>query len=196
MNHKLRIISKAEVKQALSMEQAITLMRRAFIGLSDGSVQVPVRMNMSLADQQGELLLMPVHMPSIKRIGVKLVSIFGENAAKGLPLIQAMILVFDASTGQPLALMDAEHLTAMRTGAASGLATDLMSNLDATVVAIFGAGVQARSQLEGVCAVRAIERAHVFGRDPEQVSRFCQEMKQKLYIEVVPAEFPEVLGSC
>ena len=195
MGRKLRILSRQDVKQSLSMEQAITLMRGAFIGLSQGAVQVPVRMNMPATEQNGELLLMPVNMPAAKRMGVKLVSIFGDNPAKDLPLIHAMFMVFNGTTGQPLALMDAEYLTALRTGAATGLATDLLANLDATIIALFGTGVQARAQLEGVCAVRAIERVHVFGRQEEKVKAFCQEMREKLYVDVVPAGFPEVLAA-
>lgn len=194
MKHsKIRILSKNDIKRALSMDQAITLMRSAFIQLSQGRATVPVRINLPVPEQNGEALFMPVHLGDNKRLGVKMVTLYGDNPDKNLPFIHATMMVSDGETGQPLAIMDGEYLTALRTGAATGLATDLLANLDAEVAAIFGAGVQARFQLEGVCAVRAIERAYVFNRNQARAEAFCAQMKDLLGIDVIVAQEPSLL---
>ena len=193
MTDHVRILSRDDVGKALSMEQAITLMRQAFIGLSRGDVLAPQRMRLDLPDQPGELLVMPCAMKGNKHASVKLVSIHPENKTRGLPLIHAFVFLADAETGQLQALMDGEHLTALRTGAASGLATDLLAPLDARMAVIFGSGVQARTQLEAVCAVRAIERAYVFGRDSQRLSSYCRDMSDLLRIPVLAATNHQIL---
>jgi len=196
MKHlKIRILSREDIKRALNIDQAITLMSNAFIQLSNGQASVPVRLNLPIPENKGEALFMPVYLPDNKQMGLKMVSLFQDNPSKGLPFIHATMMVADAETGQPLALMDGEYLTALRTGAATGLATDLLANLDAEVVAIFGAGAQARFQLEGVCAVRAIQRAYVFNRNREKAQAFCAEMRDLLGIDVIAAQDPALLAS-
>jgi ornithine cyclodeaminase/alanine dehydrogenase-like protein (mu-crystallin family) len=112
------------------------------------------------------------------------------NAERGLPLIQALMIVLDGETGSPLAAMDASVMTAIRTGAASGAATDAMARISARSAAVFGAGVQGRTQLEAVCAVRSIERASVFDMDRRAASDFEVEMADRLGIEVQAASSP------
>jgi ornithine cyclodeaminase/alanine dehydrogenase-like protein (mu-crystallin family) len=100
------------------------------------------------------------------------------------------MVLFDAATGSPLAVMDAATLTAVRTGAASGAATDLLARPDAEAAAVFGAGVQGRTQLEAVCAVRTIRRARVFDVDAAAAGRFADEMAEHLGIAVEAAATP------
>ena len=121
------------------------LMRDAFIALSGGRVKVPVRTNMSLAEYGGRALFMPVYAPDLGQIGLKVVTINPANAKRSLPFIHALVIVSDAESGVPLAVMDGEYITALRTGAGSGLATALLARPGARVVAIYGAGVQART---------------------------------------------------
>ncbi len=190
---KIRILSRKDIKRALSIDQAITLMRHAFIQLSEGKAISPTRTHMAIPDHDGEALFMPVYLPNTKQMGLKLVTLYKNNPAQNMPFIQAAMIVSDAVTGQPLAMMDGEYLTTLRTGAATGLATDLLANLDAGCVAIFGAGAQARFQLEGICSVRAIERAYVFNRDKEKAKTFCNQMRDILGIDVIAAEKPNLL---
>ncbi len=175
----LRILSRSDVQHCISMHRALDLMKDAFSQLSSGEAVVPLRINMEIPYQNARMLYMPVHLPKSGSSGVKVVSIFNDNAAKGLPLIQGLMLVTDAQNGKPLAVMDAEYLTALRTGAASGLATDILARIDAKILAIFGTGAQARTQVEGVMAVRDIEKVLVYGADEEQAQSFCSEMSQK-----------------
>jgi ornithine cyclodeaminase/alanine dehydrogenase-like protein (mu-crystallin family) len=109
-------------------------------------------------------------------LSLKAVTVFDGNPARGLPRIQALVTLCDGTTGQPLAILDGAAVTALRTGAASGAATDLLARPDSATLAILGAGVQARTQLEAVCAVRAIRSVRVFDILPRAAERFAQEM--------------------
>jgi len=169
-------------------------MKDAFVQLSRKQANVPLRMPMEIPENNGGALFMPVYLPSTKQFGLKVVSIFTENPEHGLPLIHAMVMVMDAINGRPLALMDGEYLTALRTGAATGLATDLLARKDAEVVTIFGAGVQGRTQLEAVCAVRAIKRAYIFNPTSQKAADFRNEMSDRLSIQVEVAESTDVLS--
>ncbi len=161
--------------RALSMPEAIILMKEAFVQLSRGEAIVPVRMAMELPQDTGRVLLMPAYLAPSHRISVKLVSIMDENPARGLPLIHAMVMVLDSETGKPLALMDGEYLTALRTGAASGLATDLLAKPDAEHLAIIGTGAQARFQLQAVSCVRNISHCVAIDRSQENADRFVEQ---------------------
>jgi ornithine cyclodeaminase len=112
-------------------------------------------------------------------MAAKIVSVFPENPERGLPLIHAVVVVVDAETGRPVALMDGTFLTALRTGAASGVATDLLARPDARIAAIFGAGAQARTQLEAVCNVRPIQKAWVYDTSPGAAAAYVEEMKDR-----------------
>ncbi len=110
-----------------------------------------------------------------------------EILPRGLPRIQALVTLYDGTTGQPLAVMDGAVLTALRTGAASGAATDLLARPEADTAAILGAGVQARTQLEGICAVRPIRSARVFDARAGAADAYAREMSAALGIEVLAA---------
>ena len=123
-------------------------------------------------------------------MALKIASIFNDNPGKGLPLIYALVIVVDAETGAPEAVMDGTYLTALRTGAASGAATDVMARQDARVVAVFGAGAQGRTQLEAVCAVRPIEKAWIYDLDDKQAEVIADEMSELLGLSVDVAGTP------
>lgn len=158
----IRILSAADVRAAVDMPSAIEAMRVAFAALAAGEAVVPLRL--ALETEQGVTLFMPAHLRDSGDTAAKIVSVNPGNATEGLPLIHAVVLVLDTVTGRPLALMDGTWLTALRTGAVGGLATDLLARRDASVVALFGAGTQARTQLEAVRCVRAVEEVRVVSR--------------------------------
>jgi ornithine cyclodeaminase len=170
----LRILSAADVRQALPMSRAIEVMRSAFGQLSANEADVPLRTR--LQTDKGLLLFMPAYLRQSREIGFKMVSLWGDNPAKGLPAVIAIATVIDPDTGQPKALINGEMLTALRTGAGGGLAADLLARPDASVVAVFGAGVQARAQLEAACVVRQIKEVRIFGRTPSSVEKFAAEV--------------------
>ncbi len=136
---------------------------------------------------------MPAYLPGPRRIGLKLISLCEDNPAKGLPFAQAITIVMDAELGTPLAVLEAGYLTAVRTGAASGAATDALARKDARVAAIFGAGVQGRTQLEAIAALRPLRKAYVVDIDAKAAAAFAAEMGHALGLEIEPADAPTAL---
>ena len=175
----LRFLSARDVAQALPMREAVEAMKEAFRQLSAGEAVAPARTHIEAREPRGDALFMPSYLPAAGAMGIKVVTIYGGNPPRGLPLIQAIMLVLDATTGGPLAVMDGTSLTAIRTGAASGAATDLLARPDAAAAAIFGAGPQARTQLEAVCTVRPVRSVWVYDQDAGRAQAFCREMSGK-----------------
>jgi alanine dehydrogenase len=176
---KLRILSSADVRQAVSMAEAIQAVREAYVQLSAGEAVVPLRTPVEVKKRDAVTLFMPAYLAANDAMGAKIVSVFPGNPAQGLPLIHAVVIVVDAETGRPAALMDGTYLTALRTGAASGVATDLLARPDARLAAIFGAGAQARTQLEAVCTVRTIERVWVYDAAPGVAAAYVEDMARR-----------------
>jgi ornithine cyclodeaminase len=192
---KLRLLNSKELRQALPMADAIEAMADAYSQLSSGKAQVPLRSRLEVAQAQGVSLLMPAYLPETQEMAVKVVSVFPKNAEKNLPTIHAAVLALDPDTGQPIALIEGGSLTALRTGAASGLATRLLAKEQANSVGIFGAGIQARTQLEAVCTARSIEKAFVYSPDEEGAQRFAAEMAGRTPVpaDIQVANEPETL---
>jgi alanine dehydrogenase len=184
----MRILSREHVRQALPMRPAIEAMKGAFAQLSTGQADVPLRVALQVPRHNGVTLFMPGYLSADDRMAVKIVSVFNDNPARGLPLIHALVVVVDAATGEPVAVMDGTYLTALRTGAASGAATDLLARQDAHTVVVFGAGAQGRTQLEAVCAVRPIRQAWICDVAPERAAAYADEMGQRLALPVSVAE--------
>lgn len=144
------------------MSEAIEGVKAGYAQLSAGRAQVPLRTPLKVSPDD-VTLIMPYYVPDDGgALGLKLVSVFNSNTGRGLPLIHSVVMAVDPASGAPLALIEGGSLTAIRTGAASGAATDVLARPDAAVAAIFGSGVQARRQLEAVCTVRHIERVYVY----------------------------------
>lgn len=172
----LTILNAHEVRTALPMNIAIEAMKKAFAQLSAGSAQFPLRSKLEIEAYNGVTLIMPAFLSETKDLAVKVVSVFPQNVTISEPTIYAAVLALDAGTGRPLALIEGSTLTAIRTGAASGAATDLLARQDAASVGMFGSGVQARTQLEAVCTVRQVEKVYLFSIDRPGAERFVAEM--------------------
>lgn len=172
------ILSAAEVERALPMPDAIQAMKRAFAALSDGHAIVPLRLRLPIPDQEAVSLIMPAYLssPPEQALAIKVVSVFPHNPARRRPLIYAAVLVLDPHSGEPQAMLEGGTLTAIRTGAASGAATDLLARPDSRVLAVFGAGRQARTQLRAVCAVRPIQRVWIYDPNRQQVETMIAEL--------------------
>jgi len=171
-------LTSSDIKNLITMPEVIEQMRTAFVQISNGEAQVPLRTNIDIPEYHGGALFMPVYSAGEGLIGIKVVSLFKQNPDKNLPLIHAVILLLDGTNGKPLAYMDGEYITALRTGAASGLATDLLARNNATTVAIFGAGVQGRTQLNAIALVRPVSRVLIFDRSRHQGQKFADEMSR------------------
>lgn len=171
------IISREDLRRAIPMDAAIDTVAAAFAQLSGGQADAPLRLHVAVPQQDGLGLFMPAYLPSSGALGVKALTFFPHNAAYGLPAINAVVLLFGADQGLPLALLEGGGLTALRTGAASGVATRAMARPDAHVLALFGAGAQALSQVWAVCTVRAIERVWIVNRTPARAAQLADELR-------------------
>jgi len=186
----IRMLTGEEVREALPMCQAIEVVKGALAQLSTGRADVPLRAALDVVRHDGVTLFMPGYLSGDDAMAIKIVSVFSKNPDKGLPLIHALVVVVNAETGEPSAVMDGTYLTALRTGAASGAGTDLLARDDARVAAIFGAGVQGRTQLEAVCAVRPIEEAWIYDIAPDRRETYARDMGERIPVTVRVAASP------
>ncbi len=168
------IIDAKTVTTALPMNEAIEAMAVAFGKLSAGNVTMPVRT--SLSTENGITLLMPAYAPTF-HLGIKIVSVYNNNSALNLPTVTATVLVLDSNTGLPLALIEGNSLTAIRTGATGGLAAKLLARKEAKIVALFGAGVQARTQLRALMTVRSLEQIYIISKTETSAKKLAIEIK-------------------
>ncbi len=189
----MRILTADDVRAAVDMRAAIEAVRAGFIALSTGRAHVPLRG--VLETPGGVLLTMPAQIDDAPVSAVKIVAVCPDNPARGLPTIHAAVLVTDAQTGAPLALMEGSVLTALRTGAASGLATDLLARPEASILAVIGAGVQARTQVEAVCAVRPITDIRIYSQaGAEQMAAELRET-YRAHVTVAPSAHVALEGA-
>ncbi len=172
------ILTADDVRLALPMREVIEAMKRAYASLSDGKADAPLRTRLPIPPHNGLALFMPAYVQTneSEALAVKIVSIHPENPPKGLPYIHAAVLVLQAETGRAVALLEGGSLTAIRTGAGSGAAMDILARKDSRVAAIFGAGVQGRTQLEAACAVRNIRSAWIYDANRASAEKFAAEM--------------------
>jgi ornithine cyclodeaminase/alanine dehydrogenase-like protein (mu-crystallin family) len=184
MTNNLPFISDEQVKKLLPMNEAIELMKNAFVQITNKTVTIPQRLNLDMPEVNADSLIMPVYSADEKKYGVKIVSMNQDNPSKKFPFIHAIMILLNAENGKPLALLDAENLTAIRTGAASGLATKLLSNTNSSVAAIFGAGIQARYQLRAICEVRNIKKVLLFDNDQSKAQSFKDEIENEIGLSI------------
>ncbi len=165
-----------DIRVLVPMNDAIVLMKEAFRELANGAAVAPLRTPIEVAPEHAVALFMPAAVPSVGGLGLKIVSVFPNNPSRNLPTIHALVCLISPEDGTPLAIMDGTYLTALRTGAISGAATDLMARPDTRVLALFGAGAQAVTQAEAVCAVRPIEEIRLVARSREKGEAFIARM--------------------
>ena len=170
----IRILSASDVRTALPMPKAIDAMRHAYGQLSADKVIAPPRQHIST--DKGVTLIMPAYLPERGEFATKVVSVYDDNPNLDLPRIMATVLVLDPATGSPKAFMDGASLTAIRTGAGGGVAADLLARQDAKTVGLFGAGVQARAQLQAVMAVRNISCVNLISRTKASAEQLAVEI--------------------
>ena len=167
------ILNKNQINKLVTMKEAILTMKTAFVQLSKREANIPVRLSTDIPGKNATSLVMPAYLLDSPYYTVKVVSVNYSNPKKGLPLLNSSVQVFDASKGNIVATLDGESITAIRTGAVSGLATGILAKKDAKVGAIFGTGVQAKSQVEAILFVKNLEKILVFSRTKESAELFC-----------------------
>jgi len=172
------------------MTEAIQVVRDAYIAASTGKVKMPVRTGIDVGE--GSLaLFMPAFRTDTRGIALKAVTVFPGNRARRLPTIHAVVLYLDPETGAPAAVLEGSHITGLRTGAAGGLAADLLAVKDARVAAVIGAGVQGWFQLSALCAVRPIEQVWIVDVDRGAAERLANRAKTELRVQAEVADTAE-----
>ncbi|HEX4439576.1 MAG TPA: ornithine cyclodeaminase family protein [Thermoanaerobaculia bacterium] len=168
------IVNQSEVPGLLPVRDCIDVMARAFAGLARGEATMPQRQILWLPDKSGALGLMPAHLAGLGAVGLKAVTFFPRNEGTDIDSHQGAVLLFETGRGRLLAILDATSLTAVRTAAVSGLATRILAKEDAGDLAMIGSGVEARTHLEAMLAVRTLRRVRVASHSIARARAFAE----------------------
>ncbi len=190
------IISQQEAAKLLPMNECIGVMERAFRTLANANGLQPLRASLNLPEGN-VLALMPAYLSDIQSVGAKIISVFPKNHGTAYDAHQGVVLLFDTTNGELCAIIDATAITAIRTGAVSGLATKLLANSEAGNLALLGAGTQARGHLEAMMLVRKIRRVRVWDLFGARATEFAQRESSRMGvpIEVVDNAREAVIGA-
>lgn len=178
------VLSRKDLKQLLQMTDVIEAIERGFREYKTGKCTIPVRMPVKIEKKEGVFLFMPAFLEKENSFGTKIISVFPGNLSLGLSTLQAVYLLNDPTTGEFLALMDGILLTAIRTGAASAVATKYLSRKNAETLGIIGAGAQAPFQAEAISKVRPIQRILVYDKDRKAAESFSRTVFENLQISI------------
>jgi len=182
----MRFIDRDEVARRLTYERCIPIVREAMIAFSKGETRQLLRSIIPLAE--GRMFgIMPGAMGARAPFGAKLISIFPENFDKGLQSHQGLVILFEPEGGAPVAVVDAGEITAIRTAAASAVATDALARADSRRMALLGYGEQAATHARAIRLVRRLEAITVWGRSPERAQDFARRMSAELDLPVTAA---------
>lgn len=178
---KVSVISHAEVEALLPMNECIDVMEKAFIALARGEVDQPLRTIFRPGTVKGVMAMMPSYRGGEAPLfGLKAICVFPGNAAIGKDAHQGAVILFDGTTGELIAIVNASAITAIRTAAVSALATRVLANETAATLAIIGAGVQARAHLSAIACVRQLQHVRVVARRHDRAEQFADEMQSEV----------------
>lgn len=178
------------------MAECVDLMAAAMEAASSGSVRIPPRLFTPLVDHSASFGLMPGSAREPAVYGAKAISLHPDNPRSGRPAIQGFVALFDHDTGAPIAIVEGSEITALRTAAASGLATRLLARADASSHGVFGTGVQARTHLEAIAVARPIEKVRIWGRDPLKAKALADEERERTGVDARAVEDPREAAAC
>jgi ornithine cyclodeaminase len=183
---KVLFVNEPGVHELLTMQACIPLMRDALMSLGRGDVVLPLRTKVRLPSGTGVLGLMPGYLGEPESFGLKVVTVMPGNHGTPYDSHQGVVMLFGVEHGEPLAILDATAITAIRTAAASAAATDALANPEAGDLALLGSGAQARTHLAAMQSVRSLRRVRVWSRTRENAERFARDEGERggLVIEV------------
>jgi ornithine cyclodeaminase/alanine dehydrogenase-like protein (mu-crystallin family) len=173
----IKILSSTDIKVMVSMKEAIDVMGMAFKELYQGNFQMPLRTITDFGEDELSLFYKPSFMPKEEIVGVKLLGQSKKKSTNGNPTIQGIVVLINSKTNSIVGILDGTYLTALRTGAASGIATRYLARKESSVMAIFGAGAQGHSQFEAICCERNITKAYIYDIDSTAADRFANYYK-------------------
>jgi alanine dehydrogenase len=185
------LLSEKDIRAVLSMDDLIAAMEAALGQFSGGCVRQPLRTVVTVGDGHAFYGVMPAFMESPPALGAKLVTVYHSNSARGLPSHLATIVLQDPETGALQAILDGRYITEARTAAASAASVRHLAREDARILAVLGAGVQARSHIEAIGRVRPIEEIRIWSRTPAHVSQLVGEVTGSTTARVVSADSAE-----
>lgn len=177
-------VNKEKIASLLPMEECIEVMEKMFRSLADGECLQPLRNIMRLPDGSGLLGMMPGHAAKLGVMGIKVISVFHANKEAGFPSHQGIVMLFDAKNGQPLMLFDALEITAIRTAAASAVATKLLSREKSSTLAIIGSGEQAKRHIEAMLLVRNIKQINLWSRNENNAKHLANELSGEYNLHI------------
>lgn len=175
----IRVIERSDLAALLSLDQCIEVIDACMRQVSLGSVELPLRWGVPVG-KQGAMGMMPGYLGEPACFGIKLVSLFPDNPAHGFSSHAGLVVLFEPEFGQPIALMDAGYLTALRTAAASAVATRALARVSASTVAILGTGEQAQFHAKAMLAVRDVRHMKIYGRTPDKARALVDELRPQL----------------
>ena len=186
------ILKESDISSMITMSDIIEADKEALSIYSSHKSNIPLRSNLDIPEYKGQCLFMNGYAAPAKALGVKIVSVYPENINKNLTSVPATMVLVDAETGVVNSLIDGTYLTRLRTGAISGLATDILSRKNSKILALFGTGGQAVTQLEAVLTVRKIEEVRVFDIFQDRAKEFAKKMSEKFSkkfnVKIIAAE--------
>lgn len=177
-------VSKEKIASLLPMEECIEVMEEMFRSLASGECVQPLRSIMWLPDRTGLLGMMPGYAETLGVVGIKLITVFHANRNAGYPSHQGIVILFDAKHGQPLMMFDATEITAIRTAAASALATRVLSREDSERLAIIGSGEQAQRHIDAILLVREIKQIRIWSRNEQHAENLAKKISAQYDISL------------
>ena len=184
----LLIVNGADVRRALPMSECIEAVDRAMRAFSDLGEDVPLRTIMQLPGGRNFFGVMPGYLDDPRALGAKVLTVYPDNTKRGLASHVGLVALFDTETGVPLAIMDAAQITAIRTAAASAVATRALARKGASSLAILGSGEQAATHLEAICAVRKLQKVRLWGRSKDKARSLAEEAGARLSLTIEVAD--------
>jgi ornithine cyclodeaminase len=181
---KVLFVNESGVQALLPIESCVPLMRETLATFARGDAVLPLRSMVRLPDGSGILGLMPGYLGEPRSFGLKVVSVMPDNHGTAYDSHQGVVMLFGVEHGEPLAILDATSITAIRTAAASGAATDALANLEAGDLALIGSGAQARTHLAAMRAVRTLRRVRVWSRSGANAEKFAKEESRTLDVSI------------
>jgi len=185
------VLSEAQVRSLIDVEELIAALEQAHLQYSTGKAVMPVRLVVPLPQIQGRITSMPGYLAEDKALGMKVVTYFQNNPEQNLPAILATVMLFSASTGKMIAVMDGSYITAIRTACASAMATRALANPEAPLLGILGAGVQARAHIQALCRVRKLNKIKLYSPSGTSAANIKGELEPVTGVAIEVAKSAE-----
>ncbi|MEW6087037.1 MAG: alanine dehydrogenase [bacterium] len=182
--NKTLILNGKTIKKLVGMKDAIEAVEKAFYALGEGKTKMPAKLYLNLPEYNGDFRAMPAYIEGFKGCSMKWVNVHPDNKKKGLPTVMAIIILSDPDNGFPLCIMDAGYATALRTGAAGGIAAKYLARCDSQDIALVGCGAQAKTQLLALDKFFNIKKVKVWGFKTSEAETFIKKMDKNFKMAV------------